>query len=59
MVDDIFSELDETRRENMVQILKRDNQVLFTMVDGRLIETERFGECARFSVSENGVTRES
>jgi DNA replication and repair protein RecF len=33
LVDDIFSELDGRRRESMVEILNRGNQVIFTLVD--------------------------
>ena len=33
LVDDIFSELDEMRRSNMVKILGSGNQVIFTMVN--------------------------
>ncbi len=58
MVDDIFSELDETRRENMVHILKRDNQVLFTMVDQRFADLKKFGSFKKLIVKGNGLIRE-
>jgi len=32
LVDDIFSELDYTRKKNMIELLNKGNQVLFTMV---------------------------
>ena len=32
LVDDIFSELDDNRKQNMVSILSKGNQVIFTMV---------------------------
>ena len=32
LIDDIFSELDEMRRSKMIDILRRGNQVIFTMV---------------------------
>ena len=32
LVDDIFSELDDNRKQNMISILSKGNQVIFTMV---------------------------
>jgi DNA replication and repair protein RecF len=33
LIDDIFSELDEKRRSNMIDILIKEGQLIFTMVD--------------------------
>ena len=56
MVDDIFSELDETRKRNMSHIVTGGNQVIFTMVsEGSAIDGFRIGR--RFAV-ENGTVRD-
>ena len=46
LVDDIFSELDEKRRNNMIEILIKEGQLIFTMVDNN-----------RLRVSENYKTK--
>ena len=50
LVDDIFSELDEERRANMVKILSRGNQVIFTMVDIRMFNIDLFPSVKTFSL---------
>lgn len=53
LVDDIFSELDEERRGNMVKILGRGNQVIFTMVDLNTLDTSSFGQVRKFRVEKD------
>jgi len=36
LVDDIFSELDEKRRDGMIELLKNEGQIIFTMVNNFL-----------------------
>ncbi len=58
LVDDIFSELDENRRANMVKILGRGNQVIFTMVNLSSLDTSLFPDVRTFSVDRDStVTR--
>jgi len=53
LVDDIFSELDEKRRGNMIDLLKDKNQIIFTMVTTDYIRGDIPGDLKIFSV-ENG-----
>jgi DNA replication and repair protein RecF len=54
LVDDIFSELDGRRRESMVEILNRGNQVIFTMVDPGSIPERVYGESIKYRVKPEG-----
>jgi DNA replication and repair protein RecF len=58
LVDDIFSELDETRRKNLIQILNRENQVIFTMVNSEYENKKDFGRFKKFILDGNGGVRE-
>jgi recombinational DNA repair ATPase RecF len=53
LVDDIFSELDEKRRSNMIDLLKNKSQLIFTMVTSDYITGEIQGDFRIFSV-DNG-----
>lgn len=57
LVDDIFSELDDKRRKNMIEILRRGNQVIFTVVDINRIELDNFTDYKEFVVEIPGVIR--
>ena len=48
LVDDIFSELDEKRRSKMIDILRRGNQIIFTMVHFDPEKLHRFGNYKGF-----------
>jgi DNA replication and repair protein RecF len=54
LVDDIFSELDSSRRNNMVNVLSGGNQVIFTMVNTDFITADSFREASRFMVFPEG-----
>ncbi len=54
LVDDIFSELDGRRRERMVEILNRGNQVIFTMVDPGSIPERIYNESMKYRVKPGG-----
>jgi len=54
LVDDIFSELDEKRRGNMIDLLRDKNQIIFTMVTTDYIKSDIPGDIKRFSV-ESGI----
>ncbi len=54
LVDDIFSELDGKRRESMVEILNRGNQVIFTMVDPGSIPGGVYDKSMKFRVKPAG-----
>lgn len=44
LVDDIFSELDKRRRNNLIQCIVGHNQVVFTLVDKELLEDSSIGK---------------
>lgn len=54
LVDDIFSELDEKRRNNMIDLLKNKSQLIFTMVNSDYIKKGIQGDLKVFSV-EKGI----
>lgn len=54
MVDDIFSELDSNRRKNMVNLLRRENQVIFTMVNREFLNKNKFSNFKEFLVEKEG-----
>jgi DNA replication and repair protein RecF len=58
LVDDIFSELDEKRRSKMIDILRRGNQIIFTMVHFDPVKLHKFGNYKGFQVEPFGVVRE-
>lgn len=58
LVDDIFSELDEKRRSKMIDMLRRGNQILFTMVHFDPVKLDKFGNYKGFVVESNGVVKE-
>jgi len=55
MVDDVFSELDPERRENLVDSLQGDNQVIFTMVNTGSIDLANFCGARIFNVGSRGI----
>ncbi|MBP7734820.1 MAG: DNA replication and repair protein RecF [Spirochaetes bacterium] len=58
LVDDIFSELDERRRSKMIDILRRGNQIIFTMVHFNPEQLDKFGEYKGYTVGPNGLIKE-
>ena len=54
LVDDIFSELDAGRRNNMVNVLSGGNQVIFTMVNADSISGDSFKNASEFMVFPEG-----
>ncbi|PKL38984.1 MAG: hypothetical protein CVV44_08940 [Spirochaetae bacterium HGW-Spirochaetae-1] len=58
LVDDIFSELDEKRRRNMVEVLSRGNQVIFTMVNSNSVNMSDFPGSRHFMVNTGGTMQE-
>jgi DNA replication and repair protein RecF len=58
LVDDIFSELDEKRRSTLIDILRRGNQILFTMVHFDPVKLNKFGHYKGFIVEPQAVVRE-
>ena len=54
LIDDIFSELDETRRQNMLNLLQGENQLIITMVEKKIIEN-MFPSIRYFSIDEPGM----
>lgn len=59
IVDDIFSELDEKRRYNMIDLLKRGNQVIFTMVDFASIYLRDLTGHNIFKIENNGQVKKT
>jgi len=58
LVDDIFSELDERRRSKMIDILRRGNQIIFTMVHYSPEQLQKFGDFKGYSVETKGIIKE-
>ncbi|MFC1669664.1 DNA replication/repair protein RecF [Spirochaetota bacterium] len=58
IIDDIFSELDEKRRMNMIDIMKGGNQVIFTMVNSNQFEADDFRDYKKFLVKPGGDVSE-
>lgn len=58
LVDDIFSELDEKRRSTMIDILRRGNQILFTMVHYNPQKLNKFGDFKGYVVEPPASVRE-
>jgi len=54
-VDDIFSELDSSRRKSLLNILQRGNQVIFTMIDDTLQGCNVGRDCVVYRIKEAGV----
>lgn len=55
LVDDIFSELDEKRRNNMIGLLKNEGQIIFTMVNN-FYDRNSFVGSKHFSVNDGIVS---
>lgn len=58
LVDDILTELDEARRNKMLELLRRGNQVIFTMVNTGLLDFKDFSGYKNFFVEPGGFVRE-
>ena len=58
LVDDIFSELDEKRRSKMIDILRRGNQIIFTMVHYNPEKLDKFGAFKGYSVEPGGIIQD-
>lgn len=56
LVDDIFSELDENRRNSMIDLLQNEGQIMFTMVNN-FYNKNHFLKAKLFSV-DNGIVSE-
>jgi len=55
LVDDIFSELDEKRRNSMIDLLKNEGQIIFTMVN-HFYDKNILSKSKQFSVEKGIVT---
>lgn len=55
LIDDIFSELDEKRRSNMIDILIKEGQLIFTMVDKNSLKITHDIQPRFFSISEGSL----
>jgi DNA replication and repair protein RecF len=58
LVDDIFSELDDKRRRNLLVFLTGGNQVIFSMIDSREFLIHELKPYKIYSIEKNGVIRE-
>ena len=56
LIDDIFSELDEIRRFNMIDLLMSEGQLIFTMVNRENFPLEKCGNIKYFKI-DNSVLR--
>lgn len=57
LVDDIFSELDDKRRKNLLAFLTRGNQVIFSMIDSREFLIHELKPHKIYSIEKNGEIR--
>jgi len=55
LVDDIFSELDNFRRNNMLSFLERKGQLIFTMVDFDILDLKKNDCYRKFNVLDNKI----
>lgn len=58
LVDDIFSELDDSRKSRVIDLLRRGNQIIFTMVNYDPESLDQFGHHKGILVSGNGEVTE-
>jgi len=58
LVDDIFSELDEKRRSQIIEVLQRGNQIIFTMVHFDPLQLNKFRNYKGFYIDLPGNVRE-
>ena len=54
LVDDIFSELDEKRRESMIELLKDEGQLIFTMVNN-FLKKDILAESKQFLIKDGMI----
>lgn len=54
LVDDVFADLDEYRRFNIIKMFYEENQVLITMVNKELLNIENITDSKYFNVYKNG-----
>jgi len=59
LIDDIFGELDEKRRNKMMDILKNNNQIIITAVNPDIIQKNISVNIQKFLVSYGGVIEKS
>ncbi|MCU0846422.1 MAG: DNA replication and repair protein RecF [Spirochaetes bacterium] len=57
LIDDIFSELDEKRRGNMIEFLNKGNQIIFTMVNSNFTGLINFNNHRNFFVEPGGIIK--
>ena len=54
LIDDIFSELDESRRHNMISMFSAGNQVIFTMVNSNIFHENCFNDYRSYLIDDEG-----
>jgi DNA replication and repair protein RecF len=59
LIDDIFGELDEKRRNKMMDIIKGRNQIIITAVNPDSIQMNDSADIQRFSVLSGGIVKRS
>ncbi|MCU0822809.1 MAG: DNA replication and repair protein RecF [Spirochaetes bacterium] len=59
LLDDIFAELDEGRRHNLLEKIVRKNQTIITSANEGLVRAEKFAETANFTIESNGSVKRS
>lgn len=58
LIDDIFSELDEKRREKIIEVLQRGNQIIFTMVHFDKAKISKLGHYKGYIIERFGKMHE-
>ena len=57
LVDDIFSELDEKRRDGMIELLKDEGQIIFTMVNN-FLKKDVLSDSKQFFIKDGIISEE-
>lgn len=57
LLDDVFSELDDIKKNNLIKYLKNDNQVVITTTDLKRINKKTLGQASVFKIKEGKIIR--
>lgn len=57
LIDDIFAELDDNRRGNILKIISDNDQVIITLVNNDIIKTDEFGDYEKYLIESEGIIK--
>ncbi len=58
LVDDILSELDDIRKEKLLDNLNSGNQIIFTMLKSHFFNQKKADDSRIFEITDRGITRD-